>query len=371
MPIRIEIRKQLKEFSLDVSLQADGGVLGILGASGSGKTMTLGCVAGTVRPDEGVIVLNEKTLFDSGKKINLPPRERKIGFLFQNYALFPHLTVEENIGFGIRNGRGSAGKDKSREKEKKVVSELLERFHLEPLRRRYPSQISGGQQQRTAIARALAPKPDILLLDEPLSALDEHLRAQMMKELKEFLTGFEGNVIYVTHNMEEAYALCDRLTIFQNGRAEAVADRETFFLTPPSAETARITGCKNVLSAKKAGSGSVTLKDTGLTLETRSGMPAALAEGADCFAGIRANHIRISGSEEDQNRARVWIADENRMLFRCRMYLKIGRPPRSPEDFDLQMELSAEERAALTQNPEDGGSFFIRIPPERVFVCDR
>ena len=165
--LKVNIKKELKEFDLDITFELKNGCLGILGPSGCGKSMTLKSIAGIVNPDTGFISLNtdeETIFFDSNKKINLKPQIRNVGYLFQNYALFPNMTVEENIASGLSNDDG------------KTVSEMIKRFHLDGLEKRYPRQLSGGQQQRVALARILAYNPDVILLDEPFSAMDTFLK---------------------------------------------------------------------------------------------------------------------------------------------------------------------------------------------------
>ena len=183
MSLLVDIKKKLKEFTLEIDFKTDGESLGILGASGSGKSMTLKCIAGVETPDEGRIVLNGKTLFDSRKGINLKPQDRNIGYLFQSYALFPHMTVEENIGIGLNLHKT--------EKELRI-REIIESFHLEGLESKYPNKLSGGQQQRVALARCLVYKPDALMLDEPFSALDSHLKDHLQSEVLELLKSYDG-----------------------------------------------------------------------------------------------------------------------------------------------------------------------------------
>ncbi|MFR5131354.1 MAG: sulfate/molybdate ABC transporter ATP-binding protein [Terrisporobacter sp.] len=168
MSLILDIEKDFGSFYLKANIKQEKGVLGFLGESGCGKSMTLKCIAGIVKPDRGRIVLNGRVLFDSEKKINLPPQERRVGYLFQNYALFPHMTTKENIEIGLSN--------LSKDEKDKVVKEHLTKMKLEGFENRYPHQLSGGQQQRIAFARALACNPEILLLDEPFSALDNHLK---------------------------------------------------------------------------------------------------------------------------------------------------------------------------------------------------
>ena len=197
MSLYIDINKDLSSFNLEVAMESKGGIIGFLGASGSGKSMTLKCIAGLEKADSGKIIINEKVLFDSENKINIKTKDRKVGFLFQNYALFPHMTIRDNIEIGL---------DKLRKIEKnKLSSTYIEKFGLNGLENRYPWQLSGGQQQRVALARALITSPDILLLDEPFSALDNHLRANMERELIEILKDYDGTVVFVTHDIAEAY----------------------------------------------------------------------------------------------------------------------------------------------------------------------
>ena len=194
MSLEVDIIKKLQGFELKVDFKADNDILGLLGASGSGKSMTLRCIAGIETPDNGRIVLNGRVLFDSENKINIPIRERKVGFLFQNYALFPNMTVEQNIGFGLIKSISKI------EKANKIRKKIID-LQLSGMEKRYPYQLSGGQQQRVALARALVVNPEILLLDEPFSALDEHLRNNMIIRLQEDLKEFKGTSIFITHNM--------------------------------------------------------------------------------------------------------------------------------------------------------------------------
>ena len=208
MSLKVDIKKSYKGFALKMAFASDGGTLALLGASGSGKSMTLKCIAGLISPDEGTIIADDRTLFDSAQGIDLRPQERSVGYLFQNYALFPNMTVRQNIAIAHR---GSA---ETRDAE---TNALLARYGLENLEGRYPVELSGGQQQRTALARIFAYQPKVLLLDEPFSALDTFLRENMQAELKRIIREYDGSVILVTHNQEEAYKLADDLIIIENG----------------------------------------------------------------------------------------------------------------------------------------------------------
>lgn len=237
MAIELNIQKQYSSFSLSLEFSSDAKKIGILGASGSGKSLTLKCLAGIEQPDSGRITVNNTILYDSAKKICQKPQVRKIGYLFQNYALFPTMTVEENISVGL--------KGKRTEKREKV-QEFLQRFQLVGMEKRLPSQLSGGQQQRVALARILAYEPDVILLDEPFSALDSSLRDTMQQQLSELLSDYSGIVILVSHNREEIYQMSEELLILDEGKPVAKGPTKAIFDNPKSSAAARLTGWKNI-----------------------------------------------------------------------------------------------------------------------------
>lgn len=198
--LEVQIYKKLAEFDLDVSFQVEDNILGLMGASGSGKSMILKCIAGIETPDRGRIVLNNRILFDSEKKINVPIQKRNVGYMFQSYALFPNMNVYENVSVGLK-----ARKIKDVDI---VVQKVMQQFRVFELASRYPKQLSGGQRQRVALARLMAYEPDVLLLDEPFSALDEDLKEDLLQELKSELQ-ISKPVIFVSHDKEEVNYLCD------------------------------------------------------------------------------------------------------------------------------------------------------------------
>ena len=204
MSLDVRIKKSFGDYTLDVAFAGGDETLGFLGASGCGKSLTLRCIAGIVKPDKGRIVLDGRVLFDSAQHIDLPPQQRGVGLLFQNYALFPNMTVEQNILCGL-----NAEKDRAARKAR--CAEMLRAMRLEELAGRRPAELSGGQQQRTALARILAGRPRILMLDEPFSALDSYLREAVESEVGSLLAGFDGTALLVTHNRDEAYRLCPEM----------------------------------------------------------------------------------------------------------------------------------------------------------------
>lgn len=280
MSLIVDIEKDFGSFSLKVNIEQENGVLGFLGESGCGKSMTLKCIAGIVKPDKGKIILDGRVLFDSSKKINLPPQERKVGYLFQNYALFPHMTIKENIEIGLGNI--------TKEEKNEIVKEYLKKMKLEGFENRYPHQLSGGQQQRIAFARALVYRPDILLLDEPFSALDNHLKSNMENELIEILKDYTGHIVYVTHDIGESYRICDDIVVFDKGLGLNKRSKHELFKHPMSLTEATITGCKNISEIDIISDKKVFAKDWGIECTLSQDM----TENAK-YIGIRAHHVRI------------------------------------------------------------------------------
>ncbi len=270
MSLEVNIEKDLDGFRLRAAFSAAGGVTGLLGASGSGKSMTLKCIAGVETPDRGRIVLDGVTLFDSEKHVDLPPQKRRVGYLFQNYALFPHMTVRKNILCGLREL-----KDK-REREQKL-REALRLFRLEDVAEHKPGEISGGQAQRTALARILVSRPKLLMLDEPFSALDAHLRLRLQMELKETLASYGGAVLMVTHDRDEAYHMCSAITVAENGTFSPVRETKHLFADPGTFAAARLTGCKNIARAVKAGEHEVDVPEWNVRFTTERPVRDGLA----------------------------------------------------------------------------------------------
>ena len=319
MSVSVNIQKKLGAFLLDVSFETEGNALGLLGASGSGKSVTLQCIAGILRPDAGRIVLNGRVLFDSAKRIDVPPQKRNIGFLFQQYALFPNMTVFRNILAGVRTG--------SRAEKEAVVRNALRTFRLEEVSRQYPHTLSGGQQQRVALARMLVGKPELLLLDEPFSALDADLKRRLALELSETLGRYRGDVLFVSHDRDEA--------------PETVAD-------------ARLAGYANIAKTERAASGDVRVPKWGLTFSPAAAVPdgawICFPESAvQVFPDERPGTIRVSFLEE--------VFESGRRL--C-LYTADGSDPLEPI------------AALCPQEPEKtkNRSFWLKIDEKAVIVLN-
>ena len=237
MAIEVRIHREFDDFKLDVQFQSESRRIGILGASGCGKSLTLKSIAGIERPETGKIESAGKVFFDSAKKIWMPPQERNVGYLFQNYALFPTMTVEKNIGIALRCGK--------KEKEKKV-RDMIDRFSLQGLEKKLPGQLSGGQQQRTALARIMIYEPDMILLDEPFSALDSYLKEQTQRECLELLQDYPGTVILVSHSRDEIYRFSEEVLVIDGGKAVIKKTVKELFEHPQKVAAAKLTGCKNI-----------------------------------------------------------------------------------------------------------------------------
>ncbi|WP_370829889.1 sulfate/molybdate ABC transporter ATP-binding protein [Clostridium sp.] len=308
MSLHINITKNLSSFNLDVSMESKGGIIGFLGSSGSGKSMTLKCIAGLEKPSKGKIIINDKVLFDSEEKINVKTKDRKVGFLFQNYALFPHMTIKDNIEIGL---------DKiSKDEKSKLSFKYIKKFGLEGLESRYPWQLSGGQQQRVALARALITSPDILLLDEPFSALDNHLRASMERELVEILKDYEGTVVFVTHDIAEAYRVCDKIIVFDGGKAKDIRDKNVLFEAPQSLAEAKLTGCKNISRAKKLDNNFIFAEEWNLKLKCLEGIKDNIN-----YIAIRSHNIKLYKNDEEENVFEVLIENIVENPFDYTLYI--------------------------------------------------
>lgn len=297
MAVEIAIEKKFKGFHLRVELKSEEPMTGILGASGSGKSMTLRCIAGIETPDSGRIVLNGKTLYDSGAGIDLKPQERRVGYLFQDYALFPAMTVEQNIACGFR-GRRSEGKEKA--------AEYIRRYRLEGLEKRYPAQLSGGQKQRAALARMMIGEPDMILLDEPFSAQDGCLKEIVQQDMREFLENYNGDMMLVTHNRDEIFKFCTRIALLKEGRTLVSGDRKEIFENPGTVEAARLTGCRNFSAMERLDAHHIYAADWGLVLRT-----ARPAEEGHRFAAIRGHWLRPA-----------WEPGENTMAVQAVGYVE-------------------------------------------------
>ena len=341
--LEVTLVKRLPAFTLDVAWSAGDGVAVLFGPSGAGKTLTLQCLSGLVRPDAGRIVVGERVFFDAAAGVDLSPQRRRVGYVFQGYALFPHLTVADNVGFGLR--------DRPRRERAERAAHVIERLGLGGFERRLPGSLSGGQRQRVALGRALAIDPALLLLDEPLSALDAPLRRALRDELRMILHDWSTAAVVVTHDFTEAYRLADRIVVYDAGRVVQSAPRTELLWQPASESVARIVGIRNVLrgTVLKATPDRIQLRWRGQTLEavnspTHSYLPAP--DGPIAFF-IRPEYVRLIRKDRGaadpahhMNLMRgVVVGDEDfGTTWSLRIRLDTPGPP-AQGDYDLEVEV--------------------------------
>lgn len=374
MSLSVSIKKSFPAFTLDVDIEAGNETIGWLGESGCGKSLTMRCIAGIETPDEGKIVVNGKTFFEreAGKRptVNLSPQERKTALLFQNYMLFPNLTVAENVAAGI---------DRKLPKEERnaQVDAELKRFGLDGFGKRCPSQLSGGQQQRVALARMLAAKPDILMLDEPFSALDAHLKGVLEQNLAGLFETFHGTILYVSHDIDEALRFCDRIAVIEKGHVMEVSTGNNLVNNPQSAASIRLSGCKNTTPAHRIDDRRVFLPAWGIEVETDKPAPQNLT-----YMGVRAFFLERA-KEPGRNTYRVRVVRTSDSRFDRSVLLEfLDRTPGS----DPVVEQTENEMKYLEQHlfwrvdklkvpgeklPVKDEVLLIRIPSDKVYLVSK
>ena len=344
MSLEVTIAKRFEGFTLHADFAAGNTAAAILGASGCGKSMTLRCIAGVVKPDSGRIVLDGRVLFDSEKGIDLPPQQRNVGLLFQNYALFPNMTVEQNILCALKKEKDPAAR-------KAACGSALRAMRLEELAHRLPSELSGGQQQRAALARILAGRPRILMLDEPFSALDSYLREEVEGEVGSLLSNFDGTALLVTHDRDEAYRLCREMIVMDSGEVLRAGTTKEVFADPRRLTAARLTGCKNILPCVRVDEHHVRL--TGWERELTVALP--VPEGC-CAVGIRAHDFAPEA-----------VDGENRMP------VQVGASSESPFDWNVIC-TAADDAGKLwwkvskttLSSPPPQAPAYLRVAPENI-----
>jgi molybdate ABC transporter permease protein len=352
--LEISVEKALEYFNLEVGFRAGQGALGLLGASGAGKSMTLRMIAGIVTPDRGRIVLNGRVLYDSATAAKISAAHRKIGVVFQDYALFPRMTVAENVGFGLN--------DLPEPERQARILQQLERMHITELADRYPSEISGGQRQRVAIARCMAIEPDALLLDEPFAALDPHLRRQTEEQLRETLADYNGAVIFVTHDMEEAFRFCSDLLVLDSGKVIASGPKHQLFERPRSVAAARLTGCKNIAPARRVAADHIAVDAWNCELRTSGGVPDELTH-----AGIRSHQIAFHPAARGENTFPCWLVATSEAPHEMTLYLRLHAAPQAGEPPHLQADVPKELWRALSAQPQP---WRVRLDPTRLLLLE-
>ena len=348
MSLYAEIEKNLGSFRLRVKIEAENETLALLGASGCGKSLTLKCIAGIERPDKGRIVVDGRTLFDSEKGIDLTPQKRRTGLMFQNYALFPNMTVLQNIQAGAKRERDP-------ERRKSRISAVMDSFGLSELSNHLPYQLSGGQQQRVALARILVSEPDILLLDEPFSALDSHLRFRLERELHQVIRDFGKTVVLVSHDRDEVFRLSEKIAIIKDGRVDRFGLKDEVFRRPGTVNGAILTGCKNISSMEKTGDRRIKALDWGIELETDRD------PGEACSVGIRMHDIRPGEGSCNNFLCRVADVIENPFSYTVMLM---------PEQAEAASLIGWELDKALWRRVQ-AETLVVNLPPEGLLLLNK
>ena len=331
----IQLRKRLENFTLELELAAPPGITALFGPSGAGKSMTLACVAGLTRPDAGRIALNGDVLFDSEQNINLPSRRRAVGYVMQDYLLFPHLSVAQNIAFGL------AGR--SRPEKTRVVAEALQRVGLAGFEQRRPQELSGGQQQRVALARAMVTRPRALLLDEPFSALDGPTRALLRRDLLRLRAELGLPALFVTHDLAEAYLLADQIAVIESGRLLQLGSPEAVVYCPASRSVAELTGGKNFFSGGViTHNAAETIIQVGLVRLLAP--PAPFEPGSQVELSIRAERVMLIRKDAPvgprENQVQGCIVNELTDGFNHTLFFRLDEGQRLRRgDYDLEIML--------------------------------
>jgi molybdate transport system ATP-binding protein len=341
--LHVRLVKRLPDFVLDVEWAAEDGVVALFGPSGSGKTLTLHCLAGLIHPDAGHIVVDGRVQCDAAAGVDVPPQARRVGYVFQGGALFPHLTVRDNVAFGLRGRPRAARAEKT--------ADVIARLGLDGLERRLPGELSGGQRQRVALARALAIDPDLVLLDEPLSALDLPVRQALRDDLRKTLVDWGVAAVIVTHDFTEAYRLGDRIVVYEAGRVVQAAPREELLWRPASESVARIIGIRNVLhgTVVKASPDRIQLRWRGQTLEAVNSPTHAYLPPADAPIAffVRPEYVRLirkdrgpADPRHHMNLMSGFVVSEEDWgtTWKLRVRLDEAGPP-AQGDFDLEVEV--------------------------------
>lgn len=358
MGLLVDIEKKCGDFTLQIRFETEKEVFAILGASGCGKSLTLKCIAGIEKPDKGRIVLDDRVLFDSEKKIDVPARKRNVGYLFQDYALFPTMTVFQNIMCGAKNAE--------------LSRDFVKRFYLEGKEELYPSQLSGGQKQRVAIARMLAAKPGVIMLDEPFSALDNYLKMRLEREIMDVIDSFEGPVLFVSHDRNEVYRMTDKIAVMENGKIADIQTKRELFDEPKTLAATLLTGCKNITRLEENADGTYQALDWGIRLKTEriSEKNEENVSGQDkpryVYAGFRAHYFEAVSGMEDANVLECEVLREIEDTFSTVVLFRNKGAKETGDYSVLTLDIPKEKWKQIKNE-----RIFLKIPPEKVIWLEK
>lgn len=351
-----DIHNRIGSFDLNVTIESDASRIGILGASGSGKSMTLRSIAGIEDVVSGHIEVNGKILYDSDSHINLRPQKRNVGYMFQNYALFPTMTVLQNVMAGLR-GSKAENRDKARE--------MLARFSMEGFENRLPGELSGGQQQRVALARIMVTEPELILLDEPFSALDGYLRDHMQVEMMDMLEDYPGQVVMVSHSRDELYRFSEELFVVKEGSILRHDATRSVFRDPRRVEVAKLTGCKNFSDVRVIDEHTVEALTWGITLHFEKEVTENIRH-----LGYRAHYFEPVWGNREENCLKFGLAREDVLPFERNYYIfpeTDKRPENISYDDLLCWFVQGEEQRVLE---ERGLPDYLKLEEEHILLLE-
>ena len=358
--LELAIDKRLRGFRLQTQLTIGDEIAALYGPSGAGKSLTLLAIAGLIRPTAGTIRINGRIVFDSAAGIDLPPHRRRVGLVFQEYALFPHKTVSGNLSYGLPRGAPT-------HEATLRVEATLHLLRLEAFADHYPHQLSGGQRQRVALGRALIGRPEILLLDEPFSALDLAVRETLRQELLEILADYHGTILLVTHNLQEAYLMASTIAVIDGGRILQAGSREEVLHRPRTRRVAEHTAAKNILRgvASRDASDRWDIVWRGHHLQVDGQAPACPGEVEFC---IRPEDVRLVWPEKVAERANVLRGRIVHEIERGLDYLLLVSIGEGGDRTKYNLEIQVSDHLHDLMMLQAGKEIFLSLPPERLHL---
>ncbi len=351
MRLSAEIFRKIGNFCLDIKIESNAKRIGILGASGSGKSMTLRSIAGIETPNRGHIEIDGDVLYNSSKRIDLKPQKRNVGYMFQNYALFPTMTVLQNVLCGLKG---------TKEENLEKAMAMISRMGINGLENRLPGELSGGQQQRVALARIMVYNPRVILLDEPFSALDIYLRDKMQREMYELLADYKGQTLMVSHSRDELYRFSEEIFVVGDGKIMQSGSTDSIFNSPISVAIAKLTGCKNFAKIQVVNSHKINIPDWGVTLDLTREVPQDTT-----WIGYRAHLFEPVWGEKDSNCIKVRLVAKDELPFETNLYFAPEISSKENKIEDICWFIQGEMRKIVEQK---GMPDYLKISEEKILL---